>query len=987
MFKRIVLVSGLLLIPAFVSASDVFYFQGLQDGTIVPAFYAGDMFVNDNGNVAQVQEPGYGLTMLSFDYNKYPPELLSQVPAKLSSIDVRLRKFPGGQDFPVQMTVLCNEHGEDEDFFLANLTSLNSVSQDQLSDSFQEFSFQFNIDPNNGPVCDLTKKFILFFLGGMKNVEAAGTDSNTVPWLGAGQFNLSFIYPNYAMWFRMHYVTDNQKVPILVVPGVLGTDIYQGTNLLWANPKMSFISDGFMDPLAFNQNLTPLNASLTLGSVIRQKGAIGFISHYTDGLINQLTSPDIGYTEGKDLFTFPYDWRFGVSEDTVNQLKGEIAYIASTTGSSVVNVVAHSTGGLLVKKYVRENPTDHHIGKAVLVGVPNLGAPQALKALVVGDDFGVPELNPLEMKKIGQNMPVIYDLAPTQEYYNQAGSFFHLHNPLTNPILDKDLNFTETMQNLVGASYANNQGVASSTDLHTADFDNYDLRNAGVDLYNIVGCKSGTLGKFTEWINENSAPTFNFPKVTSGDGTVPFASADSLPVDETRTFFAPGINHGNLLSADGSRQEIVNILTGGALDTSGKILTQGEVANKPDLCEIKGESLKIHSPLAIDVVDQDGNHSGLLPDGSIENSIPGADYEVWGDEKYVFLPTDNNQNYDINIAGTAAGTFTLDDESISGNVTTQTQVFSNLPVTPALTGQVNLGGDNGQTTLTLQATPTSTPVVVTPDSTINADQSQDLTPPVSTSTIIGTMGQPGFYRSNVSVALAAQDPIVDNNASTTSGILKTQYSLDGGVWQTLTPPPSLPLEGGGMGTVSVTSEGLHTISFFSTDKAGNNEQPQTTNFTIDKTAPEAVIQFNPSLKDIQFTGSDNISTTSKVTVLDNVNDILLTDQAGNNTEIKLKEKNRKISMQSTIQSLSYSGILQDISKNILAFVWAYDKNNNLTFLSQNVAAKKTYVILAVYNGKKTSLVGIDKTGVILKSITGLDLLKVSTNKGDLAWSY
>jgi hypothetical protein len=185
--------------------------------------------------------------------------------------------------------------------------------------------------------------------------------------------------------------------------------------------------------------------------------------------------------------------------------------------------------------------------------------------------------------------------------------------------------------------------------------------------------------------------------------------------------------------------------------------------------------------------------------------------------------------------------------------------------------------------------------------------------------------------------------------------------------------------------ITVTSEGTHTISFYSTDSAGNNEQPQTVSFTIDKTAPEAVIQFNPDKKDIQFTGTDNISTTSQVTVVDNVNDITLTDQAGNVTDIKLKEKNRKISMQSTIQSLSYNTIVQDVSKNILAFVWVYDKNN-LSKLTQNVASNKSYYILAVYDGKKTTLVGIDKAGIILKSIPGLDLLKVTTGKGDLSWS-
>jgi hypothetical protein len=773
---------------------------------------------------------------------------------------------------------------------------------------------------------------------------------------------------------------QSSKTPILIVPGVLGTNIYKGDQLLWANAKMATGFDSFMDPLGFDSNLMPIDYSLVASDVIRKMtistGLSKFkVYDYTDTLINELVSPDIGYTEGKDLFTFPYDWRFGVSEDTVNQLKGEIAYIASTTGSSLVNVIAHSTGGLLVKRYIMENPTTHHIGKAVFVGVPNLGAPQALKALVVGDDFGVFNLDPSEMKKIGQNMPVIYDLAPTQEYYNQAGSFIHYHNPLISPVQDNDLNFADAMQSLINGGYANGQGVASSATLHTANFDNYDLRNAGVDLYSIVGCKSGTLGKFTETVSKDSPSSFNFPKVTSGDGTVPFVSADSLQVDATKTFFAPEIQHSSLLSADGSRQQIINILAGAGLATNGKILTRSEMVSKPELCELKGESLKIHSPLSIDITDQAGNHSGPLSDGSIENSIPGADYEVWGDEKYVFLPTDGNQNYTINVAGTGTGTFTLDDESINDDVTTQTQIFSDLSVTPTLTGTVSLGGDNGQTSLSLQATPASAPVVVYPSSIVNADQSEDITPPVSTSTITGAMGQPGFYRSSVSVALAATDLIINGNASTTSGVLNIKYSLDNTATTTYQSP------------ISVTAEGAHTISFFSTDKAGNNEQAQMVNFTVDKTAPEAVVQFNPALKDIQFTGSDNISTTSKITVADNINDILLTDQAGNNTDIKLKEKNRKVSMQSTLQSLSYNGTSQDISKNTLAFLWAYDKNNNLTMLSQNIAAKKTYVILAVYNGKNTSLVGLDKTGIILKSIAGLDLLKVSTNKGDLNWSY
>ena len=742
---------------------------------------------------------------------------------------------------------------------------------------------------------------------------------------------------------------SQSKTPVLIVPGVLGTDIYNGTDLLWANPKMTLGFDSFMDPLAFNSSLEPINNSLSIGSVIREKTFLGIGSDYADGLITQLTAS--GYTEGKDLFTFPYDWRYGVSEDVVNQFKGQIDYILNQTdagkAAGKVDVVAHSTGGLIVKKYIMEHQSSHGLGKVVFVGVPNLGTPQALKVLLDGDSFGVLGLDPQEMKKIGQNMPVIYDLMADRQYVDQAGSYFGV------AVLDvyspsyKDLNYSETENYLSGAGF-NAIAMNNSAALHSSDFDSFDMRTAGVDFYNIVGCKSNTLGQILDEKDINGThlefepnPHKNF----SGDGTVTFASADSLAVDANKTFFVPKIQHSNLLSADGPRQEIVNLLTGSNLDTGGKVLTHDNVQQNPSLCQIKGDSINIKSPVAISATDQYGNYSGLAPDGSIQNDIPGADYEIWGEHKYVFLPTDAGQAYSIQLKGTNGGTFTLDDQNIVGNNIIGTQVFSNLPVTTALSGTVNLGTTD---TLSLDTNGDgTTDQTVQPSSLLNADQSQDMVPPVSTSTIAGVMGQTGFYRSNATVTLSAIDPVISGQESQTSGILNIRYSLDNNATTTY------------QGPISVSAEGPHSIKYFSTDKAGNNEQPQTINFTIDKTAPEVQVQFNPNLKDIQFSGSDNISTSSKISVVDNVNDIVLSDQAGNITEVKLKEKNRKVSMQSTIQSLSYNGTSQDMSKNILAFVWQYDKNNNLSFLSQNVAAKKTYVILATYDGKKTTLVGLD----------------------------
>jgi len=280
---------------------------------------------------------------------------------------------------------------------------------------------------------------------------------------------------------------------------------------------------------------------------------------------------------------------------------------------------------------------------------------------------------------------------------------------------------------------------------------------------------------------------------------------------------------------------------------------------------------------------------------------------------------------------------------------------------------------------------------------VNADQSQDLIPPVSTSTIAGTMGQPGFYRSGVSVNLSATDPVISGQESQTSGVLKTVYNLDNSGYQTYSTPTG----------VVVGAEGQHTVSFFSTDRAGNNEPEQVIAFTIDKTPPEFLIQFNPPLQDLQFTATDTLPTqlsTSTLSsgikkgfkgfkpfplpkILDQDSQLTITDAAGNTTQMVLQNKDRKRNLKADIKSLIYNGKPADLSKNLLHFDWQYDKKNNLQFLTQQVQSKKDFNILAIYSLNKTLITGKEKNGKINKVISGLDLLTVTTNLGDLNWSY
>ncbi len=211
----------------------------------------------------------------------------------------------------------------------------------------------------------------------------------------------------------------------------------------------------------------------------------------------------------------------------------------------------------------------------------------------------------------------------------------------------------------------------------------------------------------------------------------------------------------------------------------------------------------------------------------------------------------------------------------------------------------------------------------------------------------------------------------------TSGVLATRYNLDGGGDQTYSSSPP----------VIVTAEGNHTVTFFSTDRAGNNEPIQSIQFVIDKTPPEAEVTFDPLKKDIVFSGLDNLSTSSGMTIQDADDLVVLTDQAGNTTTLTLKDKDRKRSLKAEIKSLAYNGQAVDLSKNLLHFDWLFNAKGILQRLNQQVESKKGLNALALYTLGKTLITGKDAAGQVNQILDGLVLLKIVTNKGDLWWKY
>ena len=103
----------------------------------------------------------------------------------------------------------------------------------------------------------------------------------------------------------------------------------------------------------------------------------------------------------------------------------------------------------------------------------------------------------------------------------------------------------------------------------------------------------------------------------------------------------------------------------------------------------------------------------------------------------------------------------------------------------------------------------------------SADVKIDNTPPETNYSINGSLGDNGWYDSNVTVIFNASD--------TLSGVNYTKYKIDDGDWIVYN------------GKLDIGSDGNHIIYYYSVDNAGNVEAEANFTFKIDKNAPSVSI--------------------------------------------------------------------------------------------------------------------------------------------------
>ncbi|MEK7176009.1 MAG: alpha/beta hydrolase, partial [Patescibacteria group bacterium] len=388
--------------------------------------------------------------------------------------------------------------------------------------------------------------------------------------------------------------------PVIIVPGIMGSYLNKEDDTeVWMNLfKMVLPGDEYLDDLKLSESGLS-SVVLEATEIVKSVNVPLFQRDNFLGLINEFS--DLNYVENEILFTFPYDWRLDIESSSSN-LKNKINQIKSEFGVEKVDLVAHSMGGLLVKKYLKDYGGDS-VEKFIDIGTPHTGSPESFKILSFGET-GIAILNREKIKEISQNMPSVYQLLPSRNYFNDSDSNYKYY--VFDAVNGSDrLTFDQTTSYLKSAG--RNSTLVDRADAFHQEIDNLNPADYGVETYNFVGCGTPTVGQFYILDNTDGHYIYNI-KMINGDGTVPLKSAEAISA--TKTYYVKNAQHALMPSTSGVKELIAEILTATST-TDFDISTYSNLATNSGNCAIpNGRIVSFHSPIELHIYDSSGNHTG-----------------------------------------------------------------------------------------------------------------------------------------------------------------------------------------------------------------------------------------------------------------------------------------------------------------------------------------------------------------------------------------
>ncbi|MEQ9450089.1 MAG: FHA domain-containing protein [Pseudomonadales bacterium] len=210
--------------------------------------------------------------------------------------------------------------------------------------------------------------------------------------------------------------------PVVVLPGIMGSELYQGDQLFWPN-----LSRALRDPTVMSVGRRD---SLRLGGIARRIIVVkNFIKLDAYSELVGFLEEELGYVSGQDLLEFPYDWRQD-NRDSAEKLKIAVDnWRRDVIGMDTkFTILCHSMGALVSRYYLNCLGGNDHVEKFISLAGAHFGAPFVIQGLMYG-----PNLLPLGFGRKNLHatlvtMPSAYQLVPPYPTaYGPDGKVIDLH--------------------------------------------------------------------------------------------------------------------------------------------------------------------------------------------------------------------------------------------------------------------------------------------------------------------------------------------------------------------------------------------------------------------------------------------------------------------------------------------------------------------------------------------------------------------------------
>lgn len=619
--------------------------------------------------------------------------------------------------------------------------------------------------------------------------------------------------------------------PVVFVPGVAGSTLVDAQlNEHWLGlggavqnrltlypdePQAEVYASDVLREIALTvggvRKVLPSEERASYGPFLRFLADNGF-REYRDSGIPVRRTPAGCDVEGQkanspNLFVFPYDWRL---DNNINaaRLRDYLLCVRQFYPDAKINVIAHSMGNYVTRRYLLENPNDGFVNALISVGAPFLGGPKLAYVLESGD-FGLAPLIPNRViKDMVGSFTAAHQIIPGRAYLDGGGPPIFAENGFDldgNGITTESYDYAKLTQ-FLDARYGRAGFLPGTAARKFHDWDfagrqddwSQDDRSVGYfHIYGVGGAPDTVVQTVIEarprcvFRNNECVDVVIDPqpvlKYGYGDQTVPALSAEriggqgSYNAPNARLYLCkrldgshPNVEHTGLLSNPVVQNVILQFLDeangGQRLETPSSeacgdaLLTGDTGATNRTLAEATtgsgaGYIVRLNGAVDVTASDSLGNSTTPFTD-TTPGRVPGIVVNAVGER---------NQNLIIPAGGGYTLTLHTTDEPLALDIALSTDTTTqaatryldlNLPV--SVTAQLRFTGSGVEPLRYDGNGDGSFETVVQPTASVNGAAAADTTPP--SITFAATPGVGGVQ--------------VTINASDESGVQRLFYSLD-----------------------------------------------------------------------------------------------------------------------------------------------------------------------------------------------------------------